>query len=468
MAPNPLSEPGLAPTPVLKVRDTIVTVLSTMSAQPWGPTQGATKSKVAIGPIVGGLVGGIAAGLAAIALVIWYIRHRKKNQEAARRAYIRRRHRQMMQHAKSRSQYSGSSSIDSGTFLKTPSPTEKAFDPSVAFPAPPRIYMKAKEHDPFMTERGYGYEPKMILPAGPVYGVQQGYDPMLMSADDLTDRPDVDQYQYQQHHQLMLQQRLQQQQLGQHRRSMSSQRRKSVNMPQHRHSTSVARAKSTPTDSRRKSSPPSSRSSVSPPSSASTTPRRSPPTSPPSVDENRKSRSAMRAAAADQAAANAIVPISKRHRPSRPSPLSSSGAKVESAMMFGSRGNGGPSPQSSLRSSLRTTPSTSDDSSHAYAAAGMGGWGIALSSPELSTSASDESGVDFSRGSYYDATAEDSNVLLPPAIAPAREERVMSGLYAHDPFTEYHQDIGGIEAGLDADDDEVAHGGREPQNPEWI
>lgn len=188
----------------------------------------------------------------------------------------------------------------------------------------------------------------------------------------------------------------------------------------------------------------------------------------------RRSRSTLRAAAADQAAANATAPISKRHRPSRPSPLAHSDRRVESPMMFANPVIG-PSPPSSTE---RSTPATSDDSSHAYAAAAQGSWGI------NADDTSNEGGIDFSRGSYYDASGAEVPIALTPAPAPApaptsvpdRSTSAASGHYSHDPFAEYHQYIGGIEAGLDADTDtqEVFHPsvmaspGREPQNPQWL
>lgn len=137
----------------------------------------------------------------------------------------------------------------------------------------------------------------------------------------------------------------------------------------------------------------------------------------------------------------------------------------------------GPSPTVSPNSSERTTPATSDDSSHAYAAAAQGSWGI------HADDTSNEGGIDFSRGSYYDASGAEVPIALAPAPAPApgRSTSAASGHYSHDPFAEYHQYIGGIEAGLDADGadgpdgaQEVFHPsvlaspGREPQNPNWL
>lgn len=456
------------------MRDTIVTVVSTLPAQTFAPSQSPSKTKVAIGPIVGGLVGGIAAGLGLIGLVWWFLHHRKENKEAARRAYVRRRHRQMRQSAKARSQYSGSS-IHSGTLLKTPSPTEKSFDASVSFAAPPRTYMKPKEHDPYMSERGYGYEPKIITAPGTEYLVQQrGYDPMRVSPDGFKEQPDVDLFHYQQAQFMLYQQQVQQQQQqqqlsrqsmsSQHRRSVSSNQRKSVS--QNRHSSSVTRAKSSPSHSRRKSSPLSSSESS---SSSNSSPRVSPPGSPPAMDEvsKRKSRGAARAAAADQAAAKSSAPISNRHRPTRPSPLANQGGRVQSPMMFQSPSVSPSPPELSLNSSERTTPTSSDDSSHAYAAAAQGSWGIALG-PVMDT-AWDEGGIDFSRGSYYDSAS--GALPIVDAGPPPREERgerVMSGQYPYDPLAEYHQYIDGLEAGLVADDADNLGSGREPQNPAWI
>jgi hypothetical protein len=419
MAPNPMPEAGPTPTPtpVIALRDTIVTVLSTLPPTQ-APTQAAKKTKLNIGPIVGGLVGGIAAGLAVMGLIWWYLHHRKQNREAARRAYIRRRHKQMVAHAKARSQYSASSSIYSGTFLKTPSPTEKSFDASTPFPAPPRTYMKAKEYDPFSTDRGYGYEPQMILPPGGQYDVQVGYDPMLFAGtEQMVDHPDIDQYnQYQAQYA--------------HRRSSSSQRHQQPRMSQP-NPTPVTRTKSIP----RKSVP----ALASPDSSPSSSPRSSPPTSPPTDAEEwaqRSQRGALRAAAADQAAANATAPLSKRHRPSRPSPLAADVARIETPMGFAAPAIG-------------PSPPTSDDSSHAYAAAAQGAWGIAP-------------GMDFSRGSFYDAAPEPAVQATVGGGLSAAETRHLSA--PPDPFAEYGQYIDGIEAGLLADD--VV--GREPKNPGWI
>ncbi|BEJ15043.1 hypothetical protein CspHIS471_0408100 [Cutaneotrichosporon sp. HIS471] len=436
MASNPLGDAGPtpAPTPTRVARDTIVTVLSTMPPVQ-APTEAAKPTKINIGPIVGGLVGGIVAGLAAIVFVLWYIRHRKENREAARRSYIRRRHKQMMAHAKVRSQYSASSSIYSGTLLKTPSPTETSFDPSVQFPAPSRTYMKAKEYDLYSNERGYGYEPQMILPPGGQYDVQAGYDPRLIAGTEIVvDRPDIDQ-----HNQYMLQ--------NAHRRSMSSQRHLSVAQPprmSQTNPTTVTRTKSIKSIKRKSvpvlppSPPPTSS------SDSSSSPGSSPPMSPPTDAEEwlqRSQRGVLRAAAADQAAANATVPISKRHRPSRSSPLAARPAKMESPMNFAAP-------------TIGPSPPISDDSgsSHAYAAAAQGAWGIP----------SNEGGMDFSRGSFYDEESE-----------PAVQATVGGGLSASethhlspppDAFAEYGQYIGGIEAGLSADD--VV--GREPNNPGWI
>lgn len=436
MASNPLAEAGPtpAPTPPTRVaRDTIVTVLSTMSAMDTS-TGAAQPAKVNVGPIIGGLVGGIVAGLAAIAFVWWYVRHRKKNREAARRAYIRRKHKQMAAHAKARSQYSASSSIYSGTLLKTPSPTEKNFDPSVPFPPPRRTYMRAKEYDPYSSDRGYGYEPQMIVPLGGQYDLQAGYDERLImgtGTEVMVEHPDIDHY-----NQYYVQ--------DGHRRSTSSQHRASTTQQQRISQTNpapVTRTKSTKSI-KRKSVPclqPSSSSSDSPSSPGS-----SPPMSPPAEAEEwmqRSQRGVLRAAAANQAAANASSPVSNRHRPSRSSPLAAATAGLQSAMKF-------PAP------ALGHSPPISDDSglSHAYAAAAQGAWGIAPN----------EGGMDFSRGSYYGADSEPAVQATVAGGLSVAEARHLSP--PPDAFTEYGQYIGGIEAGLGADD--VV--GREPKNAGWI
>lgn len=363
-------------------RDTIVTVFSTIIPEVVvTPTAEPKKKPSAVGPIVGGLIGGVAAGALAAFLIWWCIRHRKREHQRAARAFQRRRQRQL-QAAQKRNTLSASASINSASQNLNVSGAEKGlgFDPSVAVASPARVYTQEKEYDPFKTERGYGYEPQPLqyTSNGDDYFVQQSYDqrPMPLDFSPLPDRlsQDADDY-------------------------------------------IVGMAVST--DDQVDARP----MAKSPPTSTKT---RSPPSSPPQPDQGiprSSKRGATRAAVADKAAAALSAPVTTRHRPARPSPLATADERMsipEDPFASPRQGNSPPS----------TSP-TSSSSSHAYAAAATGQWGMTSNEKKQ---------------------------------APVENDpRTPSGQYSYDPFAEYHQYVA-------RDDDEVLQSPDQDQGrkSDWI
>lgn len=382
MAPNPLPTPeAVAATPAVAARQLIVTVFSTLpEPTPTAtPSQSTSDNKAIIGPVVGGLVGGVGAGLLVTLLWFFLARRRKNQQREARAALSRRRARQVqsMQHTRRKSTTSSTGS--SAHHLKPTSPSEKNFDPHVPVTPPQRTYAP-KQYDPFVNEKGYGYEPKPLayVPAsGGEYFIQQAYEqPSTPPSQDPQPLVQFD-------------------------------------LPTNDSTTTVT---TTSTD------------------------KSSPPTSPPSGPD-RTSRGASRIAAAELAVASATAPITKRHRPKRPSPLAKSDESEGGHMPFNDFTQVRPG-YSLDNSPIHSPPSS--DGSHAtavYAAAAGGSWGIALGSPE------EDETITFADEQERAIAA--TRAVLDPAFeermtnGPDRDTKASSGMYSHDPFAEYHAYMSG-------------------------
>ncbi|KAL1412659.1 hypothetical protein Q8F55_000406 [Vanrija albida] len=380
MAPNPLPTPEpIAPTPVVVgKRQSIVTTIVTMSDTPptATPTQAKSDNKAIIGPVVGGLVGGVAAGLFVFLFWLFLVRRRKSKQAEARAALSRRRARQVASmHTRRKSTTSSAGS--SAHHLKPTSPSEKNFDPHVPVTPPQRTYAP-KSHDPFVNEKGYGYEPKPLayvpVGAGGEYFVQQAYEePLTPPAAEPQPLVQFD-------------------------------------LP----------TNDTPSTSTDKSSPP---------------------TSPPTGAGDRTSRGASRIAAAELAVASATAPITKRHRPKRPSPLAKSDESEGGHMPANDFTEVRPG-YSLDNSPINSPPSSSGShAANVYAAAAGGSWGIALGSPEEDetiTFADEQEKAIANTRAVLDAAFEERK-----ANEPDRSTKGSSGMYSHDPFAEYHAYMSG-------------------------
>lgn len=481
----------LAPTPtvVLDARDQIVTVLQTIPAEtPTGQAQAAKD--VPIGPIVGGLVGGIVGGLLVAGFIVWFIANRKKRKEAARKAYMKRQARLRQSKLGSKTPMSGhsaTSSLSSHQRLTiTPTPSEKLIDFSQPAPAPNRprapsaTYSSPKIYDRFMSEKGYGYEPKPLdyVSTGGEYLVQEAYEAETPS--DSSPRQFASNNPFNTSPTRGTPSAMSQSSLGsfhttRSRRSSSgssgssggrlsfsgSLQSPSVHpagvkstvqrSPPTAFSANVPPGSSTPIHQRRPSKikrkeppqllPPLDLSAQLPQTPAEASPTATTATTDPAkavAQAKRKSRVAERSAAADKAAAKAATPLHVRSKPARPSPL----AKKQEDLDENPFNRPGPSPQSSISSvsMLSIAPSFESGTTSGYTpsvtaaatdAASVGGtYGIALGSPTHDK---------------YDFAAQQEQAIRQAQQAMEgyesdgpRNDRTTSGQYHYDPFAEYH------------------------------
>lgn len=481
----------LAPTPTRahRARDSIVTVLQTIPVET--PTaQVQEKKEIPIGPIVGGLVGGIAGGLLVAGFIIWFIWNRKKRKEAAKKAYMKRqaRLRQSKLGAKPAAPgHSATSSLSSHQRLTiTPSPSEKLIDFSQPSPAPdrPRVpsatYSSPKIYDRFMSEKGYGYEPRPLdyVSTGGEYLVQEAYD--SETPTDSSPRQFASNNPFNTTPTRATPSAMSQASTVQsfhtadgRRRSSSGSSASSGGGLSFSGSLSLPAVHSSAAAVQR--SPPSAFSATVPPSSSTASPshqrrpskikRKEPPQLLPPLDlsaqlpqadsmptsvspetspkssgpAKRKSRVAERSAAANMAAAKAATPLHVRSKPARPSPL----AKAQEDLDDNPFNRPGPSPQSSIssQSMLSIAPSFESGTTSGYTpsvaaaandAASVGGtYGIALGSPTHDK-------LDFA-AQQEQAIRQAQQAMEGYESDHGRNDRTNSGQYHYDPFAEYHK-----------------------------
>ena len=480
----------VAPTPTLArvERDSIITVLQTIPAET--PTGAAANKKegLPVAPIVGGLVGGIVGGLLVAGLIVWFISKRKKRKEAARKAYMKRQARVRQSKLGSKTPSSGhsaTSSLSSHQRLTiTPTPSEKLIDFSQPAPAPNRprapsaTYSSPKIYDRFMSEKGYGYEPKPLdyVDAGGEYLVQEAYESETPAADasprQFASNNPFNTSPTRATPSAMSQVSNQSFYTAGSRRSSSGSSGSSAGRISFTGSLQSPSVHSAGVKAAVQRSPPTAFSATVPPGSSapsghqrrpSKIKRKEPPQLLPPLDlsaqlpqaeavanppadpakaaaqAKRKSRVAERSAAADKAAAKAATPLHVRSKPARPSPL----AKAQQDLDENPFNRPGPSPQSSIssQSMLSIAPSFESGTTSGYSpsvaaaandAASVGGtYGIALGSPthdKLDFSAQQEAAIRQAQAAMegYDSDS-------------ARNDRTNSGQYHYDPFAEYHK-----------------------------
>lgn len=469
----------LVPTPtvVLDARDSIVTVLHTIPAEtPTGQVAQASKDGIPIAPIVGGLVGGIVGGLLIAGLLVWCLAKRKKRKAAARKAYMKRQARLRQSKLGSKTPPSGhstTSSLSSQQRLTiTPTPSEKLIDfsqPATTATrprAPSATYSSPKIYDRFMSEKGYGYEPKPLdyVDAGGEYLVQEAYEPeepaglaplQFASNNPFNASPSP-------------QASTQSFQTGRSRRSSSGSSGSSGGGLSFTGSLQSPSVQGAGVKSAVHRSPPTAFTATIQPGASTLAPQRRPSKikrkEPPqllppldlqnpepsmqssvstdpakaAVEAKRKSRVAERSAAADKAAAKAMTPLHVRSKPARPSPL----AKAQEDLNDNPFNRTRPSPQSSISSGsmLSITPSFESGQTSGYTpsvtaaatdAAAVGGtYGIALGSPTHDQ-------VDFA-AQQEEAIRQAQRAMEGYESDGARNDRTTSGQYHYDPFAEYH------------------------------
>lgn len=478
-----------APTPtvVLDARDQIVTVLQTIPAETPTGAAATKKEGLPVGPIVGGLVGGIVGGLLVAGLIVWFIAKRKKRKEAARKAYMKRQARLRQSKLGSKTPSSGhsaTSSLSSQQRLTiTPTPSEKLIDFSQPAPAPNRprapsaTYSSPKIYDRFMSEKGYGYEPKPLdyVSAGGEYLVQEAYEaetPTDSSPRQFASNNPFNTSPTRATPSAMSQVSNQSFYTAGSRRSSSGSSGSSAGRISFTGSLQSPSVHSAGVKAAVQRSPPSAFSATVPPGSSapaghqrrpSKIKRKEPPQLLPPLDlsaqlpqadavaatpadpakaaaeAKRKSRVAERTTAADKAAAKAATPLHVRSKPARPSPL----AKAQQELDDNPFNRPGPSPQSSIssQSMLSIAPSFESAGTSGYTpsvaaaasdAASVGGtYGIALGSPthdKFDFSAQQEQAIRQAQAAMegYDSDG-------------ARNDRTNSGQYHYDPFAEYHK-----------------------------
>lgn len=499
----------LAPTPTVTrvARDSIVTVLQTIPAET--PTGAAANKKegLPVGPIVGGLVGGIVGGLLVAGFIVWFIANRKKRKEKARKAYMKRQARLRQSKLGSKTPMSGhsaTSSLSSHQRLTiTPTPSEKLIDFSQPAPAPNRprapsaTYSSPKIYDRFMSEKGYGYEPKPLdyVSAGGEYLVQEAYEAETPS--DSSPRQFASNNPFNTSPTRATPSAMSQASTAQSFHTAGSRRSSSGSSGSSAGRLSFTGSLQSPSvhaagvKSSVQRSPPSAFSATVPPGSSSSTPshqrrpskikRKEPPQLLPPLDlsaqlpqadsmpsasavpavppvpavpavpaapadpakaaaqAKRKSRVAERSAAADKAAAKAATPLHVRSKPARPSPL----AKAQEDLDENPFNRPGPSPQSSIssQSMLSIAPSFESGTTSGY-------------TPSVIAAANDAAAVGGTYGialgspthDKFDFSAQQEAAIRQAQAAMegyesdgARNDRTNSGQYHYDPFAEYHK-----------------------------
>lgn len=156
-------------TPVIPVRDTIVTVISTIDSTRMPATASVTltASKASVGPIVGGLIGGISTGLAIIGFVLWFIRWRKNRKEQNRQILEKRRRRLEAKYRTVRCRTATNNSSNwfmSSHARQNPAISKHGLDPTlnVASPLWQRTGQDLQISDPFKPGNCYAYQSQLV------------------------------------------------------------------------------------------------------------------------------------------------------------------------------------------------------------------------------------------------------------------------------------------------------------------